>query len=85
MTARRAYIRSKSDAVQIAVEMTDELHALCWGRLWTSTQPHPVPVVDCADPVAWVREQREVLQVSTADRLARLRGSVSVQPQARAA
>lgn len=71
-TATR-YIRSKDDSVQIAVEMTDELHALTWGRLWTSNQPHDCPTITVADPVAWVREQRVEQQVSTKDRMAGLR------------
>jgi len=67
------YIRSKDDSCQIVVEMSDDLHALCWGRLWTSTEPHPVPVIEVADPVEWVREQRVARQISTPVRLAGLR------------
>lgn len=70
---RPTYIRSKDDSVQIVVDMTDELHALCWGRLGISNVPHPVPVIEAADPVAWVKAERVKLQVSTADRLAGLR------------
>jgi hypothetical protein len=67
------YIRSKNDTVQVAVEMTDQIHALTWGRLWTSTDPHDCPLIAVADPVAWVREQRMAQQVPTRVRLAALR------------
>lgn len=73
MSATTRYIRSKDDSCQIAVEMTDDLHALTWGRLWTSTEPHPVPTITVADPFAWVRAERVKLQVSTKDRMAGLR------------
>lgn len=67
------YVRSKEDSVQIEVEMTDDLHALCWGRLWLSTEPHDCPTITVADPVAWVREQRVAMQIPTRLRLAGLR------------
>lgn len=73
MPAATRYIRSKDDSCQIAVELTDELHALVWGRLWLSTEPHPVPVIEVADPEAWVREQRVAMQIPTKVRLAGLR------------
>jgi len=73
MSPTTRYIRSKDDSCQIAVEMTDALHALCWGRLWTSTEPHPVPTITVADPFAWVRAERVKLEVSTKDRAAGLR------------
>lgn len=72
-TAQTRYIRSKDDSVQIAVEMTDDLSKLCWGRLWVSTEPHDCPLVHVADPMAWAREQREQQQVKTSVRLAALR------------
>jgi len=73
MTPATRYIRSKDGRCQIAVEITDELHALTWGRLWLSTEPHPVPLIEVADPEAWVREQRVVMQNPTRVRLAGLR------------
>jgi hypothetical protein len=71
-TATR-YIRSKDDSVQIAVEMTDALHQLVWGRLCLSTEPHDCPTITVADPVAWVREQRVLREVPTKVRLAGMR------------
>lgn len=73
MPSATRYLRSKDDRTQIAVEMTDELHALVWGRLGLSVEPYSVPLVEVADPVAWVRAERVKLQVSTTDRMAGLR------------
>ena len=72
-TAQTRYIRSKDDSVQIAVEMTDDLHKLVWGRLHLSTERHDCPLIHVADPFAWVREQRVAIQISTKVRLSRLR------------
>lgn len=71
------YIRSKDGSVQIAVEMTDELHALTWGRLHTSTLPHPVQTITVADPVAWVRAERMIGQLTMSERLAARRDALA--------
>lgn len=71
------YIRSKDDSAQIAVAMTNDLHRLCWGRLWTSNEPHPVPVIAVADPEAWVRTQRMIGQMTMAERMAARRAALA--------
>lgn len=73
--AQTRYVLSKDGSVQIAVEMTDDLHALCWGRLGVSTGPYPVPLIEAADPFAWVRAERMIGQLTVSERLAGLRAT----------
>lgn len=52
------YIRSRDWQSQIRAAMTDDLHRLVWGWMSYSNRPFDVPLVETADPIAWVKASR---------------------------
>lgn len=80
-TAQTRYILSKDGSVQIAVEITDALHALIWGRLGLSTQPHDCPLICVPNPTAWVQAERMIGQLTMSERLAARRAKLAPQMQ----
>lgn len=68
-------LTSKDRQRSVAVQMDDQLHSRCWGRVYVAVPEGqgPTEVLNAADAAAWVEREREVGQISTKDRLAGLR------------
>jgi len=54
------YIRSRDCQTQILAPLPDSLHAKVWGFMSYSNHPFDdVPIVETADPMAWVLASRQ--------------------------
>lgn len=55
----RTYVTSKDGLRTVLVDMTDDLHALCWGRLLTSNRSaRPAHLLTYEEAKIWITRER---------------------------
>lgn len=58
-TTRRSYVTSKDGFRTVLVDLTDDLHALTWGRLMVSNRSaRPAHLLTYEEAKAWIERER---------------------------
>lgn len=75
-TTRRSYVTSKDGFRTVLVDLTDDLHALTWGRLTVSNRSAcPAHLLTYEEAKAWIERERAAGdEAYKAERLNRIAG-----------